>query len=85
MASAQELTLRFMDGFNSRIEARSAPSSPRGSNTFAPGGGLLTTPEEVMAQYERDWELASEARVEVREMLESGHSIMAEILSLIHI
>jgi ketosteroid isomerase-like protein len=79
MASAQELTLRFMDGFNNRDRSAIRALLAQRLEYVRPGGGLLTTPDEVMAQYERDWELASEARVEVREMLESGHSIMVEI------
>lgn len=79
MASAQELTLRFMDGFNNRDRSTMRALLAERLEYVRPGGGLLRTPDEVMAQYERDWELASEARVEVRAMLESGDSIMAEI------
>jgi ketosteroid isomerase-like protein len=79
MASAQELTLRFMDGFNNRDRSTMRALLAERLEYVRPGGGLLRTPDEVMAQYERDWELASVARVEVRDMLESGDSIMAEI------
>jgi hypothetical protein len=44
-----------------------------------PGGGRLTTAEEVMAQYERHWAALSSSSVEVRELLESDEGIIAEI------
>jgi ketosteroid isomerase-like protein len=44
-----------------------------------PGGGKLTTAEEVMAQYERDWVVLSRSSVEVRELVESGDGILAEV------
>src|SRR5262249_40208250 len=42
-------------------------------------GGKLTTAEEVMAQYERDWAVLRSSSVEVRALLESGECVMAEL------
>ena len=44
-----------------------------------PGGGTLRTADEVMAQYERDWAVMSGSCVVIRELVESGDGILAEI------
>jgi len=44
-----------------------------------PGGGTLRTADEVIDQYEREWAVMSNSRVEVRELFESDNGIIAEV------
>src|SRR5262245_57616758 len=79
MPTAKELTTRYMHANNQRVrEALRALLAPV-LEFVRPGGGKLTTAEEVMAQYERDWGVLSRSIVEVRELVESGDGTIAEI------
>jgi ketosteroid isomerase-like protein len=79
MPTPKELTARFIHAYNQRDrEALSALLAPV-LEYVRPGGAKLTTAEEVMAQYERDWVVLSSSSVEVRELVESGDGIIAEI------
>ena len=79
MPTSKELTDRFIRAYNARdkvaIRAMLAPVL----EYVRPGGGTLTTPEEVVAQYERDWAMLSSSKVDVPAVLEAEESIMAEI------
>ena len=79
MPTPKELTARFIHAYNQRDrEALRALLAPV-LEYVRPGGAKLTTAEEVMAQYERDWVVLSSSSVEVRELVESGDGIIAEI------
>ena len=79
MPTAKELTTRYMHANNQRDrEALRALLAPV-LEFVRPGGGKLTTAEEVMAQYERDWAVLSSSSVEVRELVESGDGIILEV------
>ena len=79
MPTPKELTDRFIHAYNQRDRvAMRALLSPV-LEYVRPGGGKLTTADEVMAQYERDWAVLSRSSVEVRELLESDDGIMAEV------
>jgi ketosteroid isomerase-like protein len=79
MPTPKELTDRFMHAYNQRDRAAMRALLPPVLEYVRPGGGKLTTAEEVMAQYERDWAVLSSSSVEVRELVESGDGIIAEI------
>ena len=79
MPTPKELTTRYMHANNHRDrEALRALLAPV-LEFVRPGGGKLTTAEEVMAQYERDWAVLSSSIVEVRELVESSDGTIAEI------
>ena len=82
MPTSKELTDRFIRAYNARdrmaIRAMLAPVL----EYVRPGGARLTTPDEVMAQYERDWAMLRNSSVEVRALLETDESIMAEITAV---
>src|SRR5262249_22105721 len=79
MPTPKELTDHFIRAYNARarvaIRAMLAPVL----GYVRPGGARLTTPDEVMAQYERDWAMLRSSSVEVRAFLENDESIMAEV------
>jgi ketosteroid isomerase-like protein len=79
MSTPRELTERFIDAYNQRdrvaVRAMLAPVL----EYVRPGGETLTSADEVMAQYERDWAMLSTSSVAVRSLLESDECIIAEI------
>jgi ketosteroid isomerase-like protein len=79
MPTPKELTARFMHAYNQRDRVALRALLPPVLEYVRPGGGKLTTAEEVMAQYERDWVVLCSSSVEVRELVESGEGIIAEI------
>jgi ketosteroid isomerase-like protein len=79
MPTPKELSNRLIRAYNERDRVAIRQLLPPVLEYVRPGGGKLTTAEEVMAQYERDWAVLSSSRVEVRELLESDDGIMAEI------
>jgi hypothetical protein len=79
MPTPKELSDRFIRAYNERDRVAIRELLPPVLEYVRPGGGKLTTAEEVMAQYERDWAVLSSSSVEVRELLESDDGIMAEI------
>jgi ketosteroid isomerase-like protein len=79
MPTPKELTARFMHAYNQRDRVALRALLPPVLEYVRPGGGKLATAEEVMAQYERDWSVLSSSSVEVRELVESGDGIIAEI------
>jgi ketosteroid isomerase-like protein len=79
MPTPRELTARFMHAYNQRHREALRALLPPVLEYVRPGGGKLTTAEEVMAQYERDWAVMSSSSVKVRELVESGDGIIAEI------
>ena len=79
MPTPKELTARFMRAYNERDREALRALLPPVLDYVRPGGGKLTTAEEVMAQYERDWVVLNSSNVEVRELVESGDGIIAEI------
>jgi ketosteroid isomerase-like protein len=68
-----------MHAYNERDRVALRALLPPVLEYVRPGGGKLTTAEEVMAQYERDWAVLSSSSVEVRELVESCDAIIAEI------
>jgi hypothetical protein len=78
MPTPKELSDRFVRAYNERDRVAIRNLLPV-LEYIRPGGGKLTTAEEVMAQYERDWAAVSSSSVEVRELLESDDGIIAEI------
>jgi limonene-1,2-epoxide hydrolase len=79
MPTPKELSDRFIRAYNERDRVAIRNLLPPVLEYVRPGGGKLTTAEEVMAQYERDWAALSSSSVEVRELLESDDGIIAEI------
>jgi limonene-1,2-epoxide hydrolase len=79
MPTPKELSDRFIRAYNERDRVAIRELLPPVLEYVRPGGGKLTTAEEVMAQYERDWAVLSSSSVEVRELLESDDGIMAEV------
>ena len=79
MPTPKEFTDRFIHAYNQRDRIAIRALLPPVLEYVRPGGGKLTTAEEVMAQYERDWVVLSSSSVEVRELVESGDGIIAEI------
>ena len=79
MPTPRELTARFMHAYNQRDREALRTLLAPVLEYVRPGGGKLTTAEEVMAQYERDWAVLSSSSVEVRELVESGDGIIAEV------
>ncbi|HEX2403060.1 MAG TPA: nuclear transport factor 2 family protein [Acidimicrobiia bacterium] len=78
MPTPKELSDRFVRAYNERDRVAIRNLLPV-LEYIRPGGGKLTTADEVMAQYERDWAVLSSSSVEVRELLESDDGIIAEI------
>src|SRR5262249_30813399 len=80
MPTSKELTDRFIRAYNARdrmaLRAMLAPVL----EYVRPGGAILSTPDEVMAQYERDAAMLRSSSVEVRVFLEVDESVMAEIM-----
>jgi hypothetical protein len=79
MPTPKELSDRFIRAYNERDRVAICALLPPVFEHVRPGGGKLTTAEEVMAQYERDSAVLSRSSVEVRELLESDDGIIAEI------
>jgi len=79
MASARELTQRYVEAYNRRDQAAMRELLPATLEFVRPGGGALRTADEVMTQYERDWAMLERSRVVVRDLLESDDAILAEI------
>ena len=79
MPTPRELTERFIHAYNQRDREALRALLPPVLEYVRPGGGKLTTAEEVMAQYERDWGVLSSSSVEVRELVETSDGIIAEI------
>ncbi len=79
MPTPKELTDRFIHAYNQRDRVALRALLPPVLEYVRPGGGKLTTADEVMAQYERDWAVLSSSNVEVRDLVESGDGIIAEI------
>jgi ketosteroid isomerase-like protein len=80
MPTPKELTARFIQAYNQRDREALRALLPPVLEYVRPGGGRLTTADAVMAQYERDWAVLSSSSVEVRELVESGDGIIAEII-----
>ncbi len=55
MASASELTSRYIDACNRRDRPAMRELLAATLDFVRPGGGTLRTADDVMAQYERDW------------------------------
>lgn len=79
MAGAREMTQRFIDAYNRRDRGAMRELLPATPDYVRWDVGRLGTADEVMAQYERDWAILESARVVVRDLIESGDRIIAEI------
>ena len=79
MPTPKEFTERFIYAYNHRDRAAIHALLSPVLEYVRPGGGKLTTAKEVMAQYERDWAVLSSSSVEVRDLVESGDGIIAEV------
>jgi ketosteroid isomerase-like protein len=79
MPTPKELSDRYIRAYNERDRVAIRELLAPVLEFIRPGGGKLTTAEEVMAQYERDWAVLSSSSVEVREYLESDDGIIAEV------
>jgi hypothetical protein len=79
MPTSKELTNRFIRAANARDRMAIRAMLTPVLEYVRPGGPRLTTPDEVMAQYERDWAMLRSSSVEGRALLEADESIMAEV------
>jgi hypothetical protein len=79
MQAPSELSARFVEAYNQRNrEGMRTMLSPT-LEYVRPGGEVLSTSDQVMAQYERDWSMFTDPRVEIRSFVESGEDFFGEI------
>lgn len=69
----------FIDAYNRRnVEELRSLLAPE-LEYIRPGPVTLTTPDEVMAQYEMDWARFERSRIDVRSYVEADDAVAAEV------
>jgi ketosteroid isomerase-like protein len=79
VATPKELTLQYIDAYNRRDDAAMHTLLSPVLEFVLPGPATLRSADEVLAWYHQQWAAASRSRVDVRELMESDDSILAEI------